>query len=423
MDTYIKDFSISNYRSCVRTRFEPQPHLSCLIGLNGSGKSSVLNGLLLLRSLTRSRHRIRETQTSASKSRLNVTFSCGDKNVYLRAQVLYLPTDKGDDQVADCSTDWNFREITNEDAWVRIPLAFLYDEPFLFEREVVFSPSHIRHFRTDQNQLRLFYGEDSKGVWKPEVVKYLQEIGIFLRGISYYSASQFTDPTRCPASFELDEDRLVRRPIRAADHMQLMLDLYRSYKKRGDDNDYNEFLDIVGPKGLGLFDKLEFKEVSLPESRYQVGVGGKVIKQKVSRNLIVPNAVQDGARLSLGQLSEGTFKTLALLFYLASDKSQILLIEEPEVCVHHGLLNSIVALIKSYSSTKQIIFSTHSDFVLDALEPEHVFLVKRQPKLGTTVRPIPKALSKANFVSLKRYLAETGNLGEYWRHGGFEGRD
>lgn len=119
-------------------------------------------------------------------------------------------------------------------------------------------------------------------------------------------------------------------------------------------------------------------------------------------------------------MSEGTFKTLALVFYILSDKSELLLIEEPEVCIHHGLLSSIIELIKIQSKKKQIIISTHSDFVLDKLTPENVILVKKNPDKGTVATPLTKHLSKNDYSALKDYLANSGNLGEYWKEGGFE---
>ena len=58
--------------------------------------------------------------------------------------------------------------------------------------------------------------------------------------------------------------------------------------------------------------------------------------------LVVPQFVIGTNALSPNDFSEGTFKTITLLFYLMTEKSSALLIEEPEVCVHHGLLSSIV---------------------------------------------------------------------------------
>jgi predicted ATPase len=77
-------------------------------------------------------------------------------------------------------------------------------------------------------------------------------------------------------------------------------------------------------------------------------------------------------------------------------------------------------LIKEFSYEKQIIISTHSDFVLDELDPENVFIVKNNPKSGTSIKHIPDALSVRDYKALKDYLQESGNLGEYWRHGELE---
>ncbi len=57
-----------------------------------------------------------------------------------------------------------------------------------------------------------------------------------------------------------------------------------------------------------------------------------------------------------------------------------MILEEPEVCIHHGLLDSILDLILESSEKKQIIISTHSDFVLDKLDPENVFMVTNNRK-------------------------------------------
>ena len=206
--------------------------------------------------------------------------------------------------------------------------------------------------------------------------QYSQPLHQFFTSISYYSASQFTDPTRCPVSIEIEDERLQRRALRPVEHTRFLHDLYKIWKVHS--RDYEEFLSIVGPTGLRLVDRIDFRELELPQSRYEVRVGGRVVLEKSQRRLLIPYFQVDGNRLSPNQLSEGTFKTIALLFYLVIDKGSLLLIEEPEVCIHHGLLKSILGLIKSYSATKQIIISTHSDFVLDMLAPENVFLVRKE---------------------------------------------
>jgi predicted ATPase len=121
-------------------------------------------------------------------------------------------------------------------------------------------------------------------------------------------------------------------------------------------------------------------------------------------------------------LSEGTFKTLVLLFHLITEESSALLIEEPEVCVHHGLLASILEIIRSSSMRKQIILSTHSDFVLDHVKPENVIGVKFEKSLGTVARSIQKSMNRKELSALRDYLETTGNLGDFWREGGLGDR-
>ena len=98
----------------------------------------------------------------------------------------------------------------------------------------------------------------------------------------------------------------------------------------------------------------------------------------------------------------------------------MLLIEEPEVCIHHGLLNSIVELIKTYSREKQIIISTHSDAVLDELDIHNVFKVTKDDGAGTKVTGINKSLKGQELRALRNFLKTEGTLGEYWRHGDLE---
>jgi predicted ATPase len=76
--------------------------------------------------------------------------------------------------------------------------------------------------------------------------------------------------------------------------------------------------------------------------------------------------------------------------------------------------------LNNRSSEKQIIFSTHSDFVLDRIKPEQVFSVTRTVRRGTTVRSLAVGYSKRRTDALREFLRTSGNLGEYWRQGGLE---
>jgi predicted ATPase len=73
-----------------------------------------------------------------------------------------------------------------------------------------------------------------------------------------------------------------------------------------------------------------------------------------------------------------------------------------------------------YSKEKQIIISTHSDSVLDSVDFESVFSVKRNSEKGTEVARIAKNMKKRELSALKDYLESEGSLGEYWKHGDLE---
>jgi predicted ATPase len=194
--------------------------------------------------------------------------------------------------------------------------------------------------------------------------------------------------------------------------------LYRAYKSQ--EPSFTLFLNTVGQNGLGLIDNIEFRDHEIPSSSYKVRAGGQIQQIENSKTIVVPSIIIDGLTLSPNQLSEGTFKTLALVFYILNDENEFLLIEEPEVCVHHGLLNSILQLIKQQSRHKQIIISTHSDYVLDMLEPENILLVHKTSDKGTKANAISNMLSANDYRILKDYLEQEGNLGEYWKEGGFD---
>ena len=55
----------------------------------------------------------------------------------------------------------------------------------------------------------------------------------------------------------------------------------------------------------------------------------------------------------------------------------------------------------------------HAPMILDSIKSGVKYI-------GTEVKNLSKFLSKNEFKALKEYLSESGNLGEYWKEGGFE---
>lgn len=413
----LKSFEIKSYRSCIKTKVPLQDQLTGLIGINGAGKSNILNALTLLRKLCRARSLTRDMESSSrSACRIAAEIEHQNKIILMKGNVIYETDERNYDEVYSSELKFNLREFGDYADWFSIPIQ-------LFRHRALFaSVTEAEHETRSANMFRYFLFKDELEFEiirrSRKIRRLLSNIAAFFDGINYYSASQFSDPSRCPVSIELEEGRPVRRYRPGPGHDQFMLDLYKSVK--ADDTQYKRYLNTVGNDGIGLVDNIEFHEMEMPSSYYEVTAGGRTRKIERNRLLVVPTFTISNTQLSPNQLSEGTFKTLALVFYILTDDSKLLLIEEPEVCVHHGLLSSIISLIETQSKKKQIIMSTHSDFVLDHLDPENLVLVKWVPTRGTIATPLNKHMSKNDYQALRVYLKESGNLGEYWKEGGFD---
>jgi predicted ATPase len=111
------------------------------------------------------------------------------------------------------------------------------------------------------------------------------------------------------------------------------------------------------------------------------------------------------------RLSDGTLRYLCLLAVLCHPTpGPLVCIEEPELGLHPDVLPTLATLLKEASERTQIIVTTHSDVLVDALTdmPEAI-LVAGRSEHGTT-------LERLNAEKLKPWL-EKYRLGELWTRG------
>lgn len=417
-DVRLVKFDVTGFRSCRKTAFEPNPGLSALIGVNGAGKTNVLQALRLLDARrARQNRRVAEDISRARKTVIVAWFRVRGKSIGLKLDFSLSSVGRRD-EVVSVEETWNFRSITGARAWKAIPPpAFFHegaralkysDQLMLFsdDGKYYYSPSSLKSAKKIDTDVL-----DNKAV-----IQSVLAIEKFRAGISYYSASQFTDPTRCPSSFEVDEDKRLTdpNPVAGAIHLRFIHDLYRLRVENPDR--YLQYTAFIARNQLGLISRLTWKEVELSSNTAEIK-SGSVSRVKKTKTLVIPKVQIGSAYITFNQLSEGTFKTLALIFYIMTDSSRFLMIEEPEVCVHHGLLSRLVATLKAYARTKQIIISTHSDLLVDDLAPKNIFVVEMR-QTGTRVQMLDESLGKGGKAALHTYLAESGTLGEYWRSGG-----
>lgn len=402
---------IDNYRSCLHTSIDLHPNLSVLIGPNGSGKTNILQAIMFLSKMAQEDPMgpSREDATAVA-SRIKAVFQQRRTEVRLNALVAASTDASNNDVMLSSRQKWVIKDPNGKRASLELPIGVA--------AHFMHGGHHYFRYRTAHG-LRLMSTEEDIPKWTWRV---LNSIAEYCKGIRYYGASQFTNPGICPASFQIEEQEGRRRRFtRFRGHERVLYSMY-SAEKADVNHRYRQFIDIVGPRGLRLIDDLTFREVRTSSVDYSVRVGGKVERRKRNRLLIIPQFRIGKQKLSPNQLSEGTFKTLALLFHVITEDGTALLIEEPEVCVHHGLLSSILELIKSSSLKKQMILSTHSDYVLDHVKPENVYRVTFDKSAGTLARHIPKSMTSREYSALRQYLSQEGNLGEYWREGGLGDR-
>lgn len=111
------------------------------------------------------------------------------------------------------------------------------------------------------------------------------------------------------------------------------------------------------------------------------------------------------------RLSDGNLRFLCLLAILCHpEPPPLVCIEEPEIGLHPDILPSVAKLFVEASQRMQLIVTTHSDALVDALtDTPEAILVCEKHEGSTTMRRLDKA-------ALKDWL-ESYSLGELWRDG------
>jgi predicted ATPase len=112
------------------------------------------------------------------------------------------------------------------------------------------------------------------------------------------------------------------------------------------------------------------------------------------------------------RLSDGTLKYLCLMaILLHPDPPPLICIEEPELGLHPDALTIVADALKEASERSQLIVTTHSEALVNALsdEPEAVVICERGTDGGTQFRRLESK-------DLDEWLAEY-RLGELWRKG------
>ena len=115
--------------------------------------------------------------------------------------------------------------------------------------------------------------------------------------------------------------------------------------------------------------------------------------------------------ISAMRISDGSLRYLGLLAILLDpDPPKLIAIEEPEMGLHPDLISGVADLLVEASSRCQLIVTTHSDILVDALTEHYESVVVCEKQAGRTSM---KRLSKSE---LSHWL-EKYRLGDLWTSG------
>jgi predicted ATPase len=145
-----------------------------------------------------------------------------------------------------------------------------------------------------------------------------------------------------------------------------------------------------------------------------IAVDGKSISYEENQEVVGQEIVLDmntGDRIPAHSISEGTMLTLGLLTVLMNPKQpNLVLLDDIEQGLHPKAQRELITVFKQIIQANpnlQIIFTTHSPYIIDELEPSQVHVLSN---------------SKAGFTHVKRldehpdaeWAKQTLTTGEFW---------
>lgn len=383
--TLIHSIKLTNFLSFGESSETiPLGPLNIIIGPNGSGKSNFLEAFELLRN---------------APGELTKPIREGGGVI----DWLW----KGGEDTPTASLEIVVKDPVVSSAEIRHILSFTAEGPhFVIEKEVVEGLHYIGMGRATYLFYRQENGQAELNVKKDETHSELQAKEINPRQSVF---AQWKDPVRHPEITHLGN---TLKDIR----------IYRDWtfgrqaKPRQWQNttDPNEFLESDA-SNLGMVLSELSGEPSAKEKLLKAlqalyeGIVGYHVKIEGGRCLVY--FIEENSKISATRLSDGTLRYLSLLAILCHPSPPPLIcIEEPELGLHPDILPTLAELLKEASERTQLIVTTHSDVLVDAMtdQPESV-LVCEKTEEGST-------LTRLDSETLKPWL-EKYRLGELWTRG------
>ncbi len=170
------------------------------------------------------------------------------------------------------------------------------------------------------------------------------------------------------------------------------------------DEKFGRLIYLLGPDGLDLIGDIECSKFP-PET----GAGPPLLA--VMYLLVfkpIHHSIDGPKGFNYSDLSTGTRRTLKIIVSLLFDSSAVMLLEHPEDGIHAGLLKSLIDIMKDNIGNRQIIMTSHSQTLLNELDPDQVRFVTMDES-QTHVRALKPNEKKA----ARQYMSEKGTFAEF----------
>lgn len=370
----LKRIKLQGYKSLVDVEVELQP-LTVLFGPNGAGKSNFLDALQLLSRLA-TRPTVREAFEPPYRGVPLESFTLGPHGlrglIEQESALLSLAIDvalstatvQSLNQSQDAlisRTISGERSATSIKDWQVYQSDFAYKEGEIVHYEVTLEVTpksglvRIKSESISRSGMTMKVGAESatsqssgtRDYWLHSDFRALQE------ELSQWSFYYFEPRERMRESTAVRETR----------HVGMMGENLAS------------FLNTLKATDPARFKATERSLRSLVPSLSKIDVG------VTNRGEVELRLIENGVPIPASLLSEGTLRLLGLLALGgASDTPTLVGFEEPENGVHPRRIQLIAELLKSYvaSGETQMIVTTHSPVLLDALPPESLYVCRKE---------------------------------------------
>jgi predicted ATPase len=360
----LKKLTLHNFKSYQYTEFKfDDSRLQAVVGQNSSGKTSMLQALYLL-----SQMYSQPEYVFKSKNAPKFTITSGQDNMLVSGSGF-----SEDDSYNNWTFSYTFlRENDNQKGFTRS-----WDINGRKEtEEVTYLPDKRRRKILPQDlnfiiYLKLVVANLSKASYSEEIVPNVQLDGSGLAPTLDYLRSE------SPGRFQSIQEMLKQ--------------IVPSVQKIG----------------------IRRAKVNIDRQR-SISIDGKSISYEENQEVTGQEIVLDmntGDRIPAHAISEGTMLTLGLLTVLMNPKQpNLVLLDDIEQGLHPKAQRELITVFKQIIQANpnlQIIFTTHSPYIIDELEPSQVHVLSN---------------SKAGFTHAKRldehpdaeWAKQTLTTGEFW---------